>query len=92
MFKRVRIRMMSIPADAQTDDKSALFSNKYRSASRLGRNGFETQSSIVLAIIPRHRRVSAVIFNAFVSAISLIMFGTRSPRQMGVAAAEFELQ
>jgi hypothetical protein len=44
LFKHFRIRTMSIPADAQTDDKSALFSNRYRSASRLGRKGFESQT------------------------------------------------
>jgi hypothetical protein len=84
--------MMSIPADAQTDDKSALFSNKYRSASRLGRNGFETQSAIVLAITPRHRSVSAVISNALASAISLIILGIRCSRQPGVAAADLDVQ
>src|SRR6202035_2075444 len=75
-FRHVRICMMFIPADAQTDDKSALFSNRYRSASRLGRTGFETQSSIVLAITPRHRRGSAVISISLASVISLTMMGT----------------
>jgi hypothetical protein len=44
LFKQVRSCMTFIPADWHTNDKSTLFSNRYRSASRLGRNGVESQS------------------------------------------------
>jgi hypothetical protein len=70
----VRSLKTLIPAEEQTNDKSALSSNRYRSAWRLGRKGFESQSWMVFAITPRHRRVSAVISSELASAISLIMF------------------
>ena len=67
---------MFIPADAQTNDKSALFSNRYRSASRLGRKDFESQSWIVLAITPRHKAVPIIFSRSVVGTVSLTMMGT----------------
>jgi hypothetical protein len=44
LLRHVRSLKTFIPADEQTNDKSALFLNRYRSASRLGRKDFESQS------------------------------------------------
>ena len=69
---------MFIPADAQTNDKSALFWKRYRSASRFGRTGFESQSRIALEITPRHK-AAAVVRSGFVAnTISLTMMYTPS--------------
>jgi hypothetical protein len=72
----VRSLKTFIPADAQTNDKSALFSNRYRSASRLGRIGFESQSWIALEITPRHKAVAVVRSGFVANTISLSMMGT----------------
>src|ERR1700730_3447236 len=73
LFRDVRSLTMSIPADAQTNDKSALFSNRYRSASRLGRKDFESQSWIVLAITPRHKPVDVMSSGFVADTVSLTM-------------------
>src|SRR6202035_4273035 len=67
LFRHVRRFKMFIPADAQTNDKSALFWKRYRSASRFGRTGFESQSRIALEITPRHNKAGAVVRSGFVA-------------------------
>jgi hypothetical protein len=73
LSKHVRICTTFIPANWQTNNNSALFLNRYRSASRLGRKGFESQSWMALAITPRHKRVSVVRSCLVADAVTLIM-------------------